>query len=78
MKHEAQKLKSVPSKSEGVLRYEGMYLFIYKNDVVLGEREYSYFRWPSEATNILQNSIAELQSCLAEKQHHCHHKKIKS
>jgi len=44
MKHEAQKLKSVPSKSEGVLRYEGMYLFIYKNDVVLGEREYSYFR----------------------------------
>lgn len=44
MKHEAQKLKSVPSKSEGVLRCEGMYLFIYKNDVVLGEREYSYFR----------------------------------
>lgn len=44
MKHETQKSKPVPSKSHGVLRYEGIYLFIHKNDVVLGEREYSYFQ----------------------------------
>lgn len=78
MKHETQKSKPVPSKSHGVLRNEGIYLFIHKNDVVLGEREYSYFQWSSEATNMQWNFVAELQSCLTEEQYFCHHKKINS